>query len=133
MADEQTTPEVAGVSTDEDIQSRLVSFYTKTPRQAKESESTEARPEATQEEQPSEQPDNGEPTADDLPDDEPEGTDSQPVDEFEIVHNGTQHKLTREEAKARALPGAVITALTNRENAAWAAYQMAIQRWRQAP
>lgn len=42
-------------------------------------------------------------------------------------------KLTREEAKARALPGAVITALTNRENAAWAAYQMAIQRWRQAP
>lgn len=106
MADEQTTPEVAGVSTDEDIQSRLVSFYTKGARQAKESESTEARPEADAEEQPSEQPDNGEPTADDLPDEEvAEGTDSQPVDEFEIVHNGTQHKLTRDEAIRLAQQG----------------------------
>lgn len=42
-------------------------------------------------------------------------------------------KLTREEAQSRALPGAVVTALTNRENAAWTAYAEAIQRWRQAP
>lgn len=39
-------------------------------------------------------------------------------------------KLTREEAQARSLPAAAITALTNRENAAWAAYAGAIQEWR---
>lgn len=106
MADEQTTPEVAGVSQEQDIQARLVSFYTKTPQRAKESSApTEAQPEAA-EEQPSEQPDPSEPTPDDIPDEEAaEGTDSQPVEEFEIVHNGQPHRVTRDEAIRLAQQG----------------------------
>lgn len=39
-------------------------------------------------------------------------------------------KATREEAQARGLGAAVITALTNRENAAWTDYAAAILEWR---
>jgi len=42
-------------------------------------------------------------------------------------------KATKAEAVARSLPAAVVTALTNRENAAWAAYLDVIQQWRAAP
>ena len=42
-------------------------------------------------------------------------------------------KTTRVEAQARSLAQAVITALTNREDAAWTRYVAAIQAWRQAP
>ena len=42
-------------------------------------------------------------------------------------------KTTRLEAQARSLAQAVITALTNREDAAWTRYVAAIQAWRQAP
>lgn len=42
-------------------------------------------------------------------------------------------KTTRTEAQARSLAAAVITALTNREDAAWAAYLASIQAWRTAP
>ena len=42
-------------------------------------------------------------------------------------------KLTRGEAQARTLPPAAITALTNREDAAWARYVQSIQQWRTAP
>lgn len=41
-------------------------------------------------------------------------------------------KTTREEAQARALPAAVRTALTNREDAAWQAYVQILNAWRQA-
>lgn len=107
MADEQTNPEVPGVSQEQDIQARLVSFYTKNPtRQSRESAApTDERPEAA-EAQPSEQPDAGEPTPDDLPEEElAEAEDSQPVDEFEIVHNGQQHRLSRAEAIKLAQQG----------------------------
>lgn len=40
---------------------------------------------------------------------------------------------TRAEAQARGLPLAVVTALTAREAAAWAAYVDAISGWRTAP
>ncbi len=40
---------------------------------------------------------------------------------------------TRIEAQARSLAAAAITALTNREDAAWARYVVAIQAWRNAP
>lgn len=39
-------------------------------------------------------------------------------------------KNTRLEAQARGLSAAVVTALTNRENAAWGDYTNAIQEWR---
>lgn len=41
-------------------------------------------------------------------------------------------KTTRVEAQARSLAAAVITALTNREDAAWAKYVQSIQAWRNA-
>lgn len=41
-------------------------------------------------------------------------------------------KTTRVEAQARGVAAVVITALTNRENAAWAQYATAIQEWRTA-
>jgi hypothetical protein len=40
---------------------------------------------------------------------------------------------TRLEAAAQGLAAAVITALKNREDAAWAAYVQVIQSWRSAP
>jgi hypothetical protein len=42
-------------------------------------------------------------------------------------------KNTRLEAQARALGVASMNALTNREDAAWAAYAAAILQWRSAP
>lgn len=42
-------------------------------------------------------------------------------------------KATRLEAQARSLAAGAITALTNREDAAWARYVVAIQAWRNAP
>jgi len=42
-------------------------------------------------------------------------------------------KNTRQEAQSRALPAGAVTALTNREDAAWAKYLTAIQEWRSAP
>lgn len=42
-------------------------------------------------------------------------------------------KETRLEAQARSLPAGVVTALTNREDAAWAAYAAAILQWRSTP
>lgn len=41
-------------------------------------------------------------------------------------------KATRAEAQARSLAAGVITALTNREDAAWAKYVQSIQVWRNA-
>lgn len=40
---------------------------------------------------------------------------------------------TRAEAQSRALAAPIITALQNREDAAWAAYASAINQWRLAP
>lgn len=42
-------------------------------------------------------------------------------------------KTTRVEAQDRENAAAVVTALTNRENAAWTRYVAAIQEWRSAP
>lgn len=42
-------------------------------------------------------------------------------------------KNTRVEATARELAGAIVTALTNRENAAWSDYAASINAWRSAP
>ena len=44
-----------------------------------------------------------------------------------------RRKTTRTEAQARSVAAAAITALTNREDAAWARYVVAIQAWRAAP
>jgi len=41
-------------------------------------------------------------------------------------------KTIRVEAQARSLPAAAVTALTNRENAAWTALLDALTAWRQA-
>lgn len=41
-------------------------------------------------------------------------------------------KNTRIEAQARGLAALIITALTNRENAAWSDYAAAVNEWRQA-
>lgn len=41
-------------------------------------------------------------------------------------------KTTRIEAQTRSLGAGVITALTNREDAAWAKYVLSIQAWRNA-
>lgn len=42
-------------------------------------------------------------------------------------------KTTREEAQARGMASAIVTALTGRENAAWTAYAQAINDWRLSP
>lgn len=41
-------------------------------------------------------------------------------------------KTTREEAQSRSLPAPAVTALTNRENAAWDAYLAILTAWRAA-
>lgn len=51
----------------------------------------------------------------------------------ELFADWQRWKTTRLEAKARSLPAGVVTALTNREDAAWAAYAAAILQWRGAP
>lgn len=42
-------------------------------------------------------------------------------------------KTTRVEAEARGLAGAVVTALTAKEDATWAAYLVLLNAWRTAP
>ena len=55
-------------------------------------------------------------------------------DRMETLYADWQRwKTTRVEAQARSLAAAVVTALTNREDAAWTKYLQAIQAWRAAP
>jgi len=70
-----------------------------------------------------------------------EGADSAPMQTKAIMERRMEAlyadwqrwRNTRIEAQARSLAAAAITALTNREDAAWAKYVVAIQAWRQAP
>ena len=64
--------------------------------------------------------------------------DSQPL-KVRLEHEMTERyedwlrwKTTRVEAQARGLAAGIITALTNRENAAWTDYAAAVNEWRQA-
>lgn len=102
----ETTP-ATGVEQAPSVEDRLVAFYAKTPsRKAPEPEApTEAAPEVAAE-QPEVNPDAGELTPEDIPDDETAAA-AEPsgVDVFEIVHNGTQHKLNREETIRYAQQG----------------------------
>ena len=50
----------------------------------------------------------------------------------ELYERWQRWKATRAEAQARGMAAAVVTALTARENAAWAAYGDAIAAWRNA-
>ena len=50
----------------------------------------------------------------------------------ELYERWQRWKATRAEAQARGMASAVVTALTARENAAWAAYGDAIAAWRNA-
>jgi len=55
-------------------------------------------------------------------------------DRMEALYADWQRwKNTRLEAQARAIAAAAVTALTNREDAAWTKYLQAIQAWRTAP
>ena len=73
---------------------------TPAPRRARE------QPEpAAPEQEAAAEPESDELTPDDLPDDEPAAPPSASADEFEIVHNGAQHKLSRAETIKLAQQG----------------------------
>ena len=95
--DEQTHPD-SGVS-QADPQARVEAFLNSQPEGPADEETQPSKP-AQQQEQP-EGPASDEPTAEDLP----EEVEQPAVDAFEIVHDGTQVKLTREEAIKYARQG----------------------------
>lgn len=118
---EQTNPQPAGVEqAPASVEDRLTTLFSRDEarRQHKtlpENRKAEPVPQAQAEvQEPLEAADTGEPsqaqsdelTPDDIPDVESEVADAQPAaDAFEIVHNGQQHKLSREEAIRLAQQG----------------------------
>jgi hypothetical protein len=105
MDDLPTTP-ATGVANDTDAAQRLMTLFDReeqagAPEQTV--ETTDAAPVQPQA-APEEQAPSDELTVEDLPD-EPEGAAPSQGDEFEIVHNGQQHKLNREETIRLAQQG----------------------------
>ena len=106
MDNEQQTNPQTGVATDADAAQRLMGLFQREEQaQAPEQpvEPTDAAPVQPQE-APQEQAQSDELTVEDLPD-EPEGAAPAGGDEFEIVHNGYQVRLTREETIKLAQQG----------------------------
>ncbi len=104
---EQTTPET-GVSQEPlDIQQRMQNYLTQYDTdQANDSDAPQQEPVPERQAKPAKQPDDPvteELTPEDLPGEEPAAQSA--VDEFEIVHNGAQHRLPRDKVIELAQQG----------------------------
>ncbi len=85
------------------------------------------QPEAAPEQEAAADADSDEPNLDDLPDDDP-APQSADTAEFEIVHNGTQHKLSRADTIKLAQQGFDYTQKTQAVAESYKAAQAALQR-----
>lgn len=106
MSDTSTTPET-GVAPQASPEQRLMAILGDGDTAGPEGNApatTDAAPQTPQDAQPVEQAPTDELTADDLPEEQAEAP-SQAGDEFEIVHNGQQRKLSREETIRLAQQG----------------------------
>jgi len=104
--DDDTTNPGTEVATDQSAAQRLMTLFDKEEQAGapeQEVEQTDAAPQTPQA-TPEEQAPADELTVEDLPD-EPEGAAPSQGDEFEIVHNGQQHTLSREDTIRLAQQG----------------------------
>jgi hypothetical protein len=123
---DQTNPPSAGVAAEPlSVEQRLANLYgadikAPAPQPPQQSDAPEPPVQAEAAEQDADQ---AELSPDDLPDDPESAAPSPSVDEFEIVHNGTQHKLDRAKTIELAQKGFDYT----QKSQALAAQQRAIQ------
>lgn len=118
---EQTNPATGVEQAAPSVEERMASFL-----EQREQDEARAPEQAEQQEQPQGQAESEELTPDDLPD---EPKEAQPtVDAFEIVHNGQQHKLTREETIRYAQQGFDYTQKTQQLAEQFKAAQVVVQR-----
>ena len=108
MAEQATQPTTA-VAPEVSVEDRLTNLFGRT-EQATSAPVPKAEPQPQPEEQepaPEDdaQADASELTQEDIPEDDVEPVQQEPGDAFEIVHNGTQHKLSREETIKLAQQG----------------------------
>lgn len=131
---EQTNPAAPGVAAEPlSVEQRLANFYgapeqpapVAPPKQLAEPEPAAEEPADTQD-QDAGQADELSP--DDLPDDGDTGAQPQSVDEFEIVHNGIQHKLDRAKTIELAQKGFDYTSKTQQLAAQQKQAQEILQR-----
>jgi hypothetical protein len=112
---DQTNPPSAGVAAEPlSVEQRLANLYgaqerAPAPPPPQTAEAPEPPVQADAAEQDADQ---AELSSDDLPDDPVEAAPSPTVDEFELVHNGTQHKLNREKVIELAQKGFDYTSKT---------------------
>jgi hypothetical protein len=94
---DQTNPPSAGVAAEPlSVEQRLANLYgAKMDAPAPPAPKTTEAPEPPVQAEQEQEADQAELSPDDLPDEEGSAAPSPSVDEFEIVHNGTQHKLDR--------------------------------------
>lgn len=129
--EEQTNPAAPGVAAESlSVEQRLNRLYgvtkdTPAPPAETEIDAPEPPEAAEAEAQDAEQE---ELSPDDLPDEQEEATPSPTVDEFEIVHNGTQHKLDRAKVIELAQKGFDYTSKTQQLAAQQRAIQETLQR-----
>lgn len=131
---EQTTPQGAVEQAAPTVEQRMERFlveYDEGNQQTPEPEPEQAETQRPQRvaEQPESQAQSDELTPEDLPEVESEAVQAQPeVDAFEIVHNGNQHKLNREETIKLAQQGFDYTQKTQAVAAKERQVQEALQR-----
>jgi hypothetical protein len=123
---EQTTPVTGVEQAAPSVEERMAAFLSREEQQEPQEE-PRATEQAEQPEQPEGQaPQTDEVTVDDLPD---ESVQAQPaVDAFEIVHNGQQHKLSREDVIRYAQQGFDYTQKTQAVAAQARQIEVALQR-----
>lgn len=128
---EQTNQPEAGVAAEPlSVEQRLARLYgadkpAPVPRPPQQQEAPVPPEQADAAEQDADQ---AEPNPDDLPDEGEEAAPSPTVDEFEIVHNGTQHKLDRAKVIELAQKGFDYTAKTQTLAVQQRAIQETLQR-----
>lgn len=128
---EQTTPATGVTQEPPSIQSRMQNFLTQFDREQSAPEEVSEEPTAAPAEEAAQTQPEGqadELTADDLPEIAAEVPQQPAVDEFEIVHNGQQRKLTREETIRLAQQGFDYTQKTQALAEQSKAMQQALQR-----
>jgi hypothetical protein len=128
---DQTNPPSAGVAAEPlSVEQRLANLYG-----AQEKAPAPPPPQAKDAPEPPEQADAAEQDADqaelspdDLPDDPESAAPSPTVDEFELIHNGTQHKLNREKVIELAQKGFDYTSKTQQLATAQRVIQDTLQK-----
>lgn len=128
---EQTTPAAPGVAAEPlSVEQRLANLFgaqerAPEPPPPQQQDAPEPPVQADAAEQDADQ---AELSPDDLPDEGAEAAPSPTVDEFEIVHNGTQHKLARDKVIELAQKGFDYTQKTQQLSAQQRAIQETLQR-----